>query len=146
MNGFMLFCHSGDSHRRVLTTVKNRSLKHLFTRVRQTGRALDNRGARGRCRDNTQQSRHNKTTSLFFSQMESVVSDPQIVPLLPTGGRTHHRSEEDSGRKNMGKGIERINNHKSHGSILCKFYGGFASFLKHEIRISMFGHTILVHT
>ncbi len=64
--------------------------------------------------------------------MESVVSDPQIVPLLPTGGRTHHRSEEDSRRKNMGKGIERINNHKSYGSILCKCYGGFASFLKHE--------------
>uniref|UniRef100_A0A8C2ADV8 Peroxiredoxin-6 n=1 Tax=Cyprinus carpio TaxID=7962 RepID=A0A8C2ADV8_CYPCA len=48
--------------------------------------------------------------------------DWKIVPLLPTGGRTHHRSEEDSGRKNMGKGIERINNHKAHGSILCKFY------------------------
>ncbi len=43
----------------------------------------------------------------------------------------------------MGKGIERINNHKSYGSILCKRYGGFASFLKHE-RFKDFGQTILV--
>lgn len=136
---FHAFCHSGDSHRSVLATIKNRLTKHLFTRVRQTGRASDNRGARGRCCDTTQQSRHNKTARLFFSQMESVVSDPQIVPLLPTGGRTRHRSEEDSGRKNMGKGIERINNHKSYESILCKFYGGFAFFLKHESRIFIFG-------
>jgi len=39
---------------------------------------------------------------VFLSDGWSVVSDPQIFPLLPTGGRTHHGSEEDIGRENIG--------------------------------------------
>ncbi len=130
----------------MLTTIKNRLSKHLFTRVRQTGRASDNRGVRGRCCDDTQQSRHNKTTSLFFSQMESVVSDPQIVPLLPTGGRTHHRSEEDSGKK---KGKRNRENQQSQViwvnsmQILWWFCILFKS-RKQNFHVWDFGQTILV--